>query len=106
MSANSKNANGSAGGGRKKGGGFLARQANTKAITEEELLKKDRLSPSDVLRLTRATESKSSTLDAIVRRPRLFLRRAVKIADWLFLRRSCRKNSTAAIFTATVTHLS
>ena len=36
-------------------------------------------------------------------RPRLFLGRAVKIADWLFLRRSCRKNSTAAIFMATVT---
>jgi len=58
MSANSKNANGSTGGGRKKGGGFLARQAHPKAITEEDLLKKDRVTPSDVLRLTRATDSK------------------------------------------------
>jgi len=60
MSANSTNANGSTGGGRKKGGGFLARQANTKTMTEEELLKKDRVTPGDVLRLTRATDSKSS----------------------------------------------
>jgi len=59
MSANSKNANGSTGGGRKKGGGFLARQAHTKVLTEEELLKKDRVAPSDVLRLTRATDSES-----------------------------------------------
>jgi len=62
MSANSKNANGSTGGGRKKGGGFLARQAHTKVITEEDLLKKDRVTPSDVLRLTRATDSKSRTI--------------------------------------------
>jgi len=38
--------------------------------------------------------------------PRLFLRQAVKIADWLFYvglySDSCRKNSTAAIFTATI----
>jgi len=59
MSANSKNANGSTGGGRKKGGGFLGRQVQTKAATEEELLKKDRVMPSDVLRLCRATDSKS-----------------------------------------------
>jgi len=68
MSANSKNANGSTGGGRKKGGGFLARQAHTKALTEEELLKKDHVTPSDVLRLTRATDSKSYctiTLDSL-----------------------------------------
>jgi len=58
MSANSKNANGSTGGGRKKGGGFLSRQAQTKGATEEELLKKDHVMPSDVLRLTRATDSK------------------------------------------------
>jgi len=62
MSANSKNANGSTGGGRKKGGGFLSRQAHTKVITEEELLKKDRVAPSDVLRLTRATDSKFTIL--------------------------------------------
>jgi len=60
MSANSKNANGSTGGGRKKGGGFLSRQAHTKAVTEEELLKKDHVTPVDVLRLTRATDSKLS----------------------------------------------
>ena len=34
--------------------------------------------------------------------PRLFLRRAVKIADWLFFRLLLRKNITAAIFTAIV----
>jgi len=58
MSANSKNANGSTGGGRKKGGGFLARQAHTKVSSEEELLKKDHVTPSDVLKLSRATDSK------------------------------------------------
>jgi len=66
MSANSKNANGSTGGGRKKGGGFLARQAQTKGTTEEELLKKDHVMPSDVLRLTRATDSKWIIIVAVV----------------------------------------
>ena len=62
MSANSRNANSA---GKKKGGGFLSRQANkakagdknTVVTTEEELLDKDFVSPEDVLRLNRITES-------------------------------------------------
>jgi len=69
MSANSKNANGSTGGGRKKGGGFLSRQAQTKGATEEELLKKDHVMPSDVLRLTRATDSKSTSISLVSVQP-------------------------------------
>ena len=43
---------------KKKGGGFLARQAKAKKpITEEELLKKDVISPDDVTKLTKITES-------------------------------------------------
>jgi hypothetical protein len=57
MSANAKNANGSSGAGKKKGSGFLARQVQKNAVTEEELLKKDRITPSDVLRLTKATDN-------------------------------------------------
>lgn len=56
MSANAKNANGS----KKKGGGYLARQAQVKTkdtVTEEELLRKERITPSDVLRLTKATDN-------------------------------------------------
>ena len=54
--------------GKKKGGGFLARQAKAKSdksdssnkqcIAEEELLKKDKISPDDVLKLNKITESK------------------------------------------------
>lgn len=59
MSANSRNANAA---GKKKGGGFLARQAKARTgdrpvATEEELLDKDFVSPDDVLRLNRITES-------------------------------------------------
>ena len=50
--------------GKKKGGGFLSRQAKSKdkghqleCISEDELLKKDIVSPDDVLRLNRITES-------------------------------------------------
>ena len=57
MSANARNANS---GGKKKGGGFLARQAKAKnkAISEEELLKKDIVTADDVLKLDKVTESK------------------------------------------------
>ena len=49
---------------KKKGGSFLSRQAKAKqkpagSVTEEELLQKDSVSPDDVLRLTKITESKS-----------------------------------------------
>ena len=44
---------------KKKGGGFLARQAKAKkAITEEDLLRKDAVSPDDVVKLAKNTESK------------------------------------------------
>lgn len=50
--------------GKKKGGGFLSRQAKNKdkghqleCISEDELLKKDNICPDDVLRLTKITES-------------------------------------------------
>lgn len=44
---------------KKKGGGFLARQAKAKkTVTEEELLKKSFVTPDDVLKLTKCTESK------------------------------------------------
>lgn len=50
-------------GGKKKGGGFLARQAKAKGdrkpITEEELLCKDKISPDDILALRGVSESKS-----------------------------------------------
>lgn len=65
MSANSKNANG----GKKKDGGYLRREA-VKAkggsarpapvsdpISEKDLLSKDRITPDDVLRLAKATDS-------------------------------------------------
>ena len=56
MSTNNRN---SAGSGKKKGGGFLARHAKTKGgITEADLLKKDIISPDDVLRLSGITDSK------------------------------------------------
>ena len=60
MSGRSSNSNDdSAGRAKKKGGGFLARQSKAKkTITEEELLKKDAVSPDDVLKLTKCTESK------------------------------------------------
>ena len=53
--------------GKKKGGGFLHRQAKAKKatsgigemITEEELLQKDVVTPEDVLKLTNCTESES-----------------------------------------------
>lgn len=44
---------------KKKGGGFLARQAKAKkTVTEEELLKKGSITPEDVLKLAKSTESK------------------------------------------------
>ncbi|XP_038054758.1 protein unc-119 homolog B-like isoform X1 [Patiria miniata] len=50
--------------GKKKGGGFLHRQAKAKKatsgsaeITEEELLQKDAVTPDDVLKLTNCTEN-------------------------------------------------
>ena len=65
MSANARNAGNA---GKKRGGGFLARQAKAKTTTErkldkgqlaeEELLHKDSVSPEDVLRLNKITESK------------------------------------------------
>lgn len=60
MSGRSSNSNeDSAGRAKKKGGGFLARQSKAKkTITEEELLKKDAVTPDDVLKLTKCTESK------------------------------------------------
>ena len=66
MSANhAKNANST---GKKKGGGFLARQARQarsgtdkktveNTITEEEILQKENVSPDDVLALNKITES-------------------------------------------------
>ena len=47
--------------GKKKGGGFLARQAKAKkpgSLTEEEILQKEIITPDDVLRLNKITESK------------------------------------------------
>ena len=55
--------------GKKKGGGFLARhvkankQQTENYTSEEDLLKKDVVTPDDVLRLPRATESKWRTRD-------------------------------------------
>ncbi|KAK3608753.1 hypothetical protein CHS0354_005843 [Potamilus streckersoni] len=43
--------------GKKKGGGFLSRQAKSKTVTEEELLKKDIITPDDVLMLSKITEN-------------------------------------------------
>ena len=42
---------------KKKGGGYLARQAKAKktATTEDELAAKESISPEDVLRLTKST---------------------------------------------------
>ena len=62
MSTNTRNA-GSAG--KKKGGGFLARQAKAKdrkdkqngTATEEELLDKECVTADDVLKLNKITES-------------------------------------------------
>ncbi|XP_013419285.1 protein unc-119 homolog B [Lingula anatina] len=53
MSAKSANS------GKKKGGGFLARQVKAKkdALTEEELLKKKDITADDVLRLTKGTDN-------------------------------------------------
>lgn len=47
--------------GKKKGGGFLTRQAKSKdkaldSMSEEELLKKSTISPEEVLRLNKITE--------------------------------------------------
>lgn len=59
MSGRSSNSNEETGRSKKKGGGFLARQSKAKkTITEDELLKKDAVSPDDVLKLTKCTESK------------------------------------------------
>ena len=52
--------------GKKKGGGFLHRQAKAKkatnnstdTVTEEDILQKDAISPDDVLKLPKCTESK------------------------------------------------
>jgi len=41
--------------GKKKGGGFLNRQKKKEDVTEEELKKKDCITPEDVLKLERAT---------------------------------------------------
>lgn len=61
MSGRSSNSTDETGHTKKKGGGFLARQAKArKTITEEELLKKDYVAPEDVLKLTKCTESKFS----------------------------------------------
>ena len=58
MSGRSPNSN-EDGRAKKKGGGFLARQSKAKkTITEEELLKKDCVTPEDVLKLNKCTESK------------------------------------------------
>lgn len=58
MSTDTRTANS----GKKKGGGFLSRQAKAKSqteyLTEEELLKRDVVTPDDVLRLSKTTESK------------------------------------------------
>lgn len=48
--------------GKKKSGGFLTRQAKSKdktidSVTEDELLKRDAITPEEVLRLNRITES-------------------------------------------------
>ncbi|XP_046548915.1 protein unc-119 homolog B-like isoform X2 [Haliotis rubra] len=56
MSTDTRTANS----GKKKGGGFLSRQAKAKSqtecVTEEELLKRDVVTPDDVLRLSKTTE--------------------------------------------------
>ncbi|XP_071093977.1 protein unc-119 homolog B-like isoform X2 [Haliotis cracherodii] len=56
MSTDTRTANS----GKKKGGGFLSRQAKAKSqteyLTEEELLKRDVVTPDDVLRLSKTTE--------------------------------------------------
>jgi len=49
--------------GKKKGGGFLSRQAKKdktplEPITEDELLRKETISPDEVLRLQKISESK------------------------------------------------
>lgn len=60
-SANSKDSNDGSGGRagpKKKGGGFLARQAKAKkTVTEEELLAKDDVKPEDVMKLPKCTEN-------------------------------------------------
>ncbi|KAL3857032.1 hypothetical protein ACJMK2_011733 [Sinanodonta woodiana] len=43
--------------GKKKGGGFLSRQVKLKTVTEEELLKKDIITPDDVLMLNKITDN-------------------------------------------------
>lgn len=59
--------------GKKKGGGFLHRQAKAKkatnstdTVTEDELLQKDALSPDDVLKLPKCTENYLCDPDANV----------------------------------------
>lgn len=53
---------------KKKGGGYLARQAKAKksTVTEDELSSKDIIAPEDVLKLARSTSGTKykSTLDA------------------------------------------
>ena len=50
--------------GKKKGGGFLARQAKAKdrkdknGLSEEDLADRDAISPEDVLKLSKITEGK------------------------------------------------
>ena len=59
MSGNTKTVSSAS---KKKGGSFLSRQAKAKkpagSVTEEELLQKDFITPEDVLKLTKITESK------------------------------------------------
>lgn len=59
-SAMSSSARNSTSAGKKKGGGFLARQAKAKTgtMTEDELLRKGEISPDDVLKLNKVTEGK------------------------------------------------
>ena len=60
MSTNNRNATGS---GKKKGGGFLARHAKTTkggfVLTEQDLHKKEFVSPDDVLKLSGITEGEN-----------------------------------------------
>lgn len=48
--------------GKKKGGGFLSRQVakskKTDPVTEEQLLRKDAISPEDIKKLEKATDGK------------------------------------------------
>lgn len=69
MSTNTRNV---ASAGKKKGGGFLARQAKAKerkeknALSEEELAEKECISPDDVLKLNKITEGRYIFLSILV----------------------------------------